>query len=67
VLLKGREHFEDIDVGGGHNIQIDFKGIEWQVVDWIQVAAVWAWWRDILNRLLNFLVPQKFGICLFPE
>jgi hypothetical protein len=35
------------------NIRIDLREIGWEGVDWIHLAQVKVWWRDLVNTVIN--------------
>jgi hypothetical protein len=39
------------------NIKMDLREIEWDGVDWIDMAQNREQWRALLNTLLNLRVP----------
>jgi hypothetical protein len=39
------------------NIQIDLKGIDWEVVGWIDLFQNRGRWRDLEDALVNLQVP----------
>jgi hypothetical protein len=39
------------------NIKLDLRGIEWDGMDWIDVAQDRDQWRALVNTVVNFLVP----------
>jgi hypothetical protein len=39
------------------NIKMDFRNIEWDGVDWIDVAEDRDQWRAFVNTILNLRVP----------
>jgi hypothetical protein len=43
------------------NIRIDFREIEWEVVDWMYVAQDRDNWWDLLNTAMNLRVSIKGG------
>jgi hypothetical protein len=40
---------------------MDFGGIGWGGVDWIELAQDWDRWRALVNTVMNLLVPLNFG------
>jgi hypothetical protein len=47
---KERDHWEDQDVGG-------FREIEWDGMDWIDLAQDRDRWRALMNTVMNLRVP----------
>jgi hypothetical protein len=43
------------------NIKIDLRDIEWDGVDWIDMAQDRDQWRALVNTVLNLRVPQNAG------
>jgi hypothetical protein len=39
------------------NIKIDLREIEWDSMDWIDLAEDRDRWRALLNTIINFRVP----------
>jgi hypothetical protein len=39
------------------NIKRDFRGIEWDGVDWIDLAQDRDQWRALVNMVMNLRVP----------
>jgi hypothetical protein len=39
------------------NIKIDLKEIEWDIMDWIDLAQDRDQWRDLVNMVMNLRVP----------
>jgi hypothetical protein len=35
------------------NIKIDFKGVDWEIVDWIHLAENRGQWRGLVNMVMN--------------
>jgi hypothetical protein len=55
---KERDHWEDGDVGGWTiRITTDLGVIEWDCVDWIDVAQDMDRWRALVNTIMNLQVP----------
>jgi hypothetical protein len=48
---KGRDHWEDQDVGG-----MDLRETGWDGMDWIDVAQDRDQWRALANMVMNFQV-----------
>jgi hypothetical protein len=46
---KERDHWEDQDVGLVDNIKMDHREIEWDGVDWIDMAQDRDQWRALVN------------------
>jgi hypothetical protein len=49
-LERQRRRWED-------NIKIDFRGIGWGSMDWIDLAQYRDQWRALLNTAINLWVP----------
>jgi hypothetical protein len=47
--LKERDHSEDPEIIWEDNIKMDFKGIVWVVVDWIDLAQDRDWYWAVEN------------------
>jgi hypothetical protein len=48
------------------NIEIDLREIEWDGIDWIDLALDSDQWRTLVNTVMNFQVQytaRKFFIC----
>jgi hypothetical protein len=43
------------------NIKIDCGEIEWDVMDWIDLAQDRDQWRALVNSVMNFRFPQNVG------
>jgi hypothetical protein len=43
------------------NIKIDLREMDWDVMDWIDLAHVRDWWRALVNTVLNLRVPKNAG------
>jgi hypothetical protein len=43
------------------NIKIDYTGIEWEYVGWIDMARCSETWRAVVNTLMNFSGSLKWG------
>jgi hypothetical protein len=39
------------------NIKMDLRDIEWDGVDWIDMARGRDQWRAVVNMVMNFRVP----------
>jgi hypothetical protein len=39
------------------NIKMALREIEWEAVEWIQLAQVRAQWLGLVNMVMNFRVP----------
>jgi hypothetical protein len=44
------------------SIKIDLREIEWDVVDFIDLAQGRDQWRALLNTVMNLWVPKNAGI-----
>jgi hypothetical protein len=44
-------------VGGVDNIKMDLREIEWDGVDWIDLAQDRDQWRTLVNTVMNLRVP----------
>jgi hypothetical protein len=53
--LKGRDHWEDLGVGGD-NIQFDLKEIRIDGANWIRLARDRVQWRTFVNTVMNLRV-----------
>jgi hypothetical protein len=42
-----------------YNIKIDPREIEWDDVDWIDMAQDRDQWRDLVNTVMNLRVPKN--------
>jgi hypothetical protein len=40
-----------------HNIKIDLREIEWNAMDWIDLAQDRDQWRALVNTVMNLRVP----------
>jgi hypothetical protein len=40
-----------------YNIKVDLREIEWDGVDWIDMAQDRDQWRALVNKVLNLRVP----------
>jgi hypothetical protein len=49
--LLGRSRFRCVD-----NIQMDFRKIEWDGIDWIDLAQDRDQWRALMNMIMSLLV-----------
>jgi hypothetical protein len=43
------------------NIKIDLREIEWNDMDWIDLAQDKDQWRVLVNTVMNLRVPQNAG------
>jgi hypothetical protein len=43
------------------NIKMDIREIGWDDMDWIDLAQDRDQWRVLVNRVMNFLVPENSG------
>jgi hypothetical protein len=43
------------------NIKIDLREIEWDGMDWIDLAQDRDQWRALVNTVMNLRVPQNAG------
>jgi hypothetical protein len=39
------------------NIKMDLREIEWDGMDWIDLAKDWDQWRALVNMVMNLRVP----------
>jgi hypothetical protein len=39
------------------NIKMDLREIEWDSMDWIDLAQDWDQWRALVNTVMNLRVP----------
>jgi hypothetical protein len=39
------------------NIGTDLRAIEWDGLDWIDLAQDWDRWRNLVNTVMNLRVP----------
>jgi hypothetical protein len=49
-LERPRRQWED-------NIRMDLRAIEWDGIDWIDLAEDRDQWRDFVNTIMNLRVP----------
>jgi len=42
---------------GKDNIKMDLQELEWEGMDWIDVAQDTDRWRALVNAVMNFRVP----------
>jgi len=42
---------------GEDNIKMDFQEVEYEGMDWIDLAHDRDWWRTLVNAVMNFRVP----------
>jgi hypothetical protein len=40
---------------------MDFREIEWEVVDWIHLALNGDKWQALVNMVMNLWIPLKVG------
>jgi hypothetical protein len=40
----------------GDNIKMDLREIEWDGMDWIDLAEDWDQWRALVNTVMNLRV-----------
>jgi hypothetical protein len=51
------ESLENLNVESGKNINVDIQGIEWDGVNWIDLAQDRRQCRAVLNTVFNLRVP----------
>jgi hypothetical protein len=56
-----RDHYENLNLGVGDNIKIDFKEIRWGDMDWLGLAQDRYQWRALVNMVMNSWVPYNDG------
>jgi hypothetical protein len=44
-------------MGGGNNIKMDLREVEWGDMDWIDMAQDRDRWQVLANVVMNFQVP----------
>jgi len=49
------DKLEDVEVNG--KIILDFEGMVWECVDWIDLSQVRKRWRADVNTVMNIRVP----------
>jgi hypothetical protein len=54
---KGRDHWEDLGVGGKNNIKMDLREIGIDGTNWIRLAQDGIQWRAFVNTVMNLRVP----------
>jgi hypothetical protein len=54
---EGRESLKSLSVDGGKNINVYIQGIEWDGVNWIDLAQDRGQYRAVVNTVINFRVP----------
>jgi hypothetical protein len=47
----------EIGCGGIHNVRMDLRETEWEVVDWMHLAEDRDRWRAFVSRVMNLRVP----------
>jgi hypothetical protein len=52
-----RKSLQDISVDGGKNINMDVQGIEWDGLNWIDLAQDRGKWWVVLNMVVNLRFP----------
>jgi hypothetical protein len=40
---------------------MDFRGLRWGGMDWIDLAQDRDWWRAFVNMVVNLRAPYNFG------
>jgi hypothetical protein len=53
---KERDSWEDLEIGGRVILKMDFRGIRWDDIDWIDVAQDRDQWRAVVNTVMNIPV-----------
>jgi hypothetical protein len=43
------------------NIKMDLREIEWDGMDWIELAQDRDWWRALVDTVMNLRVPLNAG------
>jgi hypothetical protein len=56
---KGRDQWEDLDVGGRITIKMDLKGIGIDGANWIRLAQDRVQWRAFVDIVMNLRVLQE--------
>jgi hypothetical protein len=56
-IQKERDHWEHQDVSGVDNVKMDLREIEWDGMDWIDLAQDRDQWRALVNTVIDLWVP----------
>jgi len=54
---EGKRPFGRTMRRGKDNIKMDLQELEWEGMDWIDVAQDTDRWRALVNAVMNFRVP----------
>jgi hypothetical protein len=55
---KGRDHWEDVGIGGRITFKMDLREIGINGVNWIWLAQDRVHWQTFINTVMNLQVPQ---------
>jgi hypothetical protein len=55
--LRERNHLEDPDIDWEDNFKMDHQEVGWGGMDWIDLAQDRVRWQELVNALMNLLVP----------
>jgi hypothetical protein len=59
---EGRRPLERLGCRWEDNIKMDLKEVEWEGVDWIDMAQDRNRWRALVSAVMNLRVPKTRGI-----
>jgi hypothetical protein len=57
MLVKGRDHLEDLGIRWEGNVRLDVRETGWDSVDWIHLTQDRNQWWALMNTVMNIWVP----------
>jgi hypothetical protein len=56
---RERNHWEEQDIGRWTILKMDLREIEWDGMDWIDLAQDGDQWRALVNTVMHLRVPEN--------